>query len=144
MAYKPYRRNGIDIRFAVTDNNEKHLVIADVSKILGLGRPENVAKALSPGSCYKAKVEFPGIHPQTMWVLTPAGLQELLGKLDSNRIRGFQSWAKERKLLPDDKLTMIDAITSTDHTTESSQNESLLQQFIQWLKTCPIDITEVI
>jgi prophage antirepressor-like protein len=153
MTHRPYSCKGIEIRFKVNNNGEKHLVTADILKALrSKKRPEDIAKILSPGSCYKAKVEFPGMHPQIMWVITPAGLQEIIEKkFNPEKIRGFRSWLRERKLLPSESVasnvTMAEdikedrsAIVNTiyGYIDESTDYRECYEKLLSWLKECPI------
>lgn len=148
MAYKPYRYKGTVIRYNVTEQGKKHLVLGDVSKVLGLTRPKYIVNNLTHGNYYKSRIEFPGICPQTMWILTEEGLKELIDtKYDANKIRGFRSWLRERNLLPDEQLITTTEGIDVDATVEfipsmvkESSNESLFQKFSEWLKTCPIEL----
>jgi prophage antirepressor-like protein len=99
MTYRPYRYNGLDIRYGVIDN-EKCLVVKDICTVAGLGRPTKVAKHLNPEHYYKSKIVFPGYSTQIMLVVNKTGLQELINRCSHNKIRGFKTWLHDRGFLP--------------------------------------------
>jgi len=161
---KPYKYNGSFIRYAIV-GEEKCLVVKDISRILNLSRPENLVKSISPENCHKVQVRSAEHRTEIMWVLTGAGLMELINKkCNQDKVKGFKTWLRERNIIPvsvefssnlnvsiaDTTDSTTDTIAETIDTTtemgainkEVSNVEELVSKLVQWLKACPINLNE--
>jgi len=116
---KDYSYNKTKLR-VLFQENDPWFVLNDISNILGFGRPGDIRRTLKAENTLKGTVKSEkGL--QCMVIVSRSGLEELLKRSRSHKVRGFRSWLLQRKLL------MTESVVETNTDTASTVTETCVE-----------------